>query len=91
MRATITGFVALLIVLFHIWASHRSPKYWYMGGIIPLVWFAMLALLFSAGQVNIGEDWFIIIFPSLLLPLLWLKGYLAAKKREANKMKAKDI
>ena len=35
----LTLLLALVILLFHIWASRRSPRYWYLGGIVPLAWF----------------------------------------------------
>lgn len=36
MRLAITLVVALAVLVFHYWASRRPPRYWYVGGIIPL-------------------------------------------------------
>ena len=38
----LTLLLALVILLFHIWASRRSPRYWDLGGIVPLAWFLCL-------------------------------------------------
>ena len=44
--------LALVILLFHIWASRRSPRYWYLGGIVPLAWFLCLGILLFNGRAN---------------------------------------
>ena len=83
--------VALVVIVVHVWLCHRSPKFWYLGGIIPLLWVGTLVFLFFNGKLNFGEDWKMIIFPTLIFFLFWIQGYQAAKKKEISKMKAKDI
>ena len=91
MNPALTLVIAFLVLAFHIWASRRSPRFWFLGGIVPLVWFGLLAFLWSRGQISLPADWKILVFPTLILLLLWLKGNLAAKKRELDQMKAKDL
>ena len=91
MNPALTLVIAFLILAFHIWASRRSPRFWFLGGIVPLVWFGLLAFLWSRGQISLPADWKILVFPTLILLLLWLKGNLAAKKRELEQMKVKDM
>ena len=91
MNPALTLVIAFLILAFHIWASRRSPRFWFLGGIVPLVWFGLLAFLWSRGKISLPADWKILVFPTLILLLLWLKGNLAAKKREMEQMKAKDL
>ena len=86
-----TLIVALVVIVVHVWLCHRSPKFWYLGGIIPLLWVGTLVFLFFNGKLNFGEDWKMIIFPTLIFFLFWIQGYQAAKKKEISKMKAKDI
>ncbi len=38
MKVAILLVIALAILVFHYWASRRLPRYWYVGGIIPLGW-----------------------------------------------------
>ena len=83
--------VALVVIVFHVLLCHRSPKFWYLGGIIPLLWVGTMVFLFFNGKLNFGEDWKMIIFPTLIFFLFWIQGYQAAKKKEISKMKAKDI
>ena len=77
--------------ILNIWLCQRSPKFWYLGGIIPLLWVASLVFLFFNGKISWGEDWKMIVFPTLIFFLFWIQGHQAAKKREIEKMKAKDI
>ena len=91
MNIVMTLIVALVVIVVHVWLCHRSPKFWYLGGIIPLLWVGTLVFLFFNGKLNFGEDWKMIIFPTLIFFLFWIKGYQAAKKKEISKMKAKDI
>ena len=72
----------IALTLFHFWASHKSPRRWYLGGIVPLIW---------AGSIVLGRDWAMLVFPMLLLLLIWAKGQHAARRRENNRMKARDI
>ena len=91
MNTVMTLIVAFAVILVHVWLCHRSPKFWYCGGIIPLLWIGVLVFLFLNGKINFGEDWKMIIFPTLIFFLFWLQGYQVAKKKEIEKMKAKDI
>ena len=91
MNIVMTLIVALVVIVVHVWLCHRSPKFWYLGGIIPLLWVGTLVFLFFNGKINFGEDWKMIIFPTLIFFLFWIQGYQAAKKKEISKMKAKDI
>ena len=91
MNTVMTLIVALVVIVVHVWLCHRSPKFWYLGGIIPLLWVGTLVFLFFNGKINFGEDWKMIIFPTLIFFLFWIQGHQAAKKKELLKMKAKDI
>ena len=91
MNTVMTLLVALVVIVLHVWLCHRSPKFWYLGGIIPLLWIGVLVVLFSNGKINFGEDWKTIIFPTLIFFLFWIQGHQVAKKKEIDKMKAKDI
>lgn len=91
MRLAITLVVALAVLVFHYWASHRPPRYWYVGGIISLAWLVLLAAAFSHGMVNWPQDWKIIVFPTLIFFFMWAEGHEAARKKELAKMKAQDM
>ena len=52
MKVAILLVIALAIFVFHYWASRRLPRYWYVGGIIPLGWLVLLAMAFFQGRVN---------------------------------------
>lgn len=91
MNTILTLIAALFIIVIHVWLCHRSPKFWYLGGIIPLLWIGVLVFLFLNSKINLGEDWKIIFFPTLIFFLFWIQGYLAAKKKEIKKMKAQDM
>ncbi len=83
--------VALAVLVFHYWASRRPLRYWYVGGIIPLVWLVLLAVAFSHGVVNWAQDWKIIVFPTLIFFFMWAEGHESARKKELAKMKAQDM
>lgn len=91
MNTVMTLIVALIVIILHIWLCHRNPKFWYLGGIIPLLWIGVLVVLFSNGKINFGEDGKMIIFPTLIFFLFWIQGHQAAKKKEIEKMKAQDM
>ncbi len=91
MNTVMTLIIAFVVIVLHVWLCHRSPKFWYLGGIIPLLWIGVLVFLFFNGNINFGEDWKMIIFPTLIFFLFWIQGQQAAKKKEIEKMKAKDI
>ena len=91
MNAAITLLIAIDVIILHVWLCRRSPKFWYLGGIIPLLWIALLVFLFFNEKINLGEDWKIVVFPTLIFFLFWIQGHQAAKKRELERMKAKDM
>ena len=86
-----TWIAAIIVLVFHIWACRRSPKFRYLGGIVPLLWIGLLVFLFLNGKITFGEDWEMIVFPTLIFFLFWIQGQQAAKKKEIEKMPAKDI
>ena len=38
-----------------------------------------------------AEDWKMLLFPTAILLLIWLEGHQAARKKELERMKAKDL
>ena len=66
MNAAITLLIAIAVIILHVWLCRRSPKFWYLGGIIPLLWTALLVFLFFSGKINWGEDWKMTVFPTLI-------------------------
>lgn len=57
MNTVMTLIIAFVVIVLHVWLCHRSPKFWYLGGIIPLLWIGVLVFLFFNGKINFGEDW----------------------------------
>ena len=90
-RSILTLAAAVAITAFHIWASRRSPKHWYVGGIVPALWLGILAFLGWRGSLSFPEDLRVVGFTTLILLLIWAQGHQAAKKRELEKMRAQDI
>ena len=91
MNTAITLIIAFVVIILHVWLCRRSPKLWYLGGIIPLLWIVLLVFLFFNEKISFGEDWKMIVFPTLIFFLFWIQGHQVAKKKEIAKMKAKDI
>lgn len=91
MNTAITLIIAFVVIILHVWLCRRSPTLWYLGGIIPLLWIVLLVFLFFNEKISFGEDWKMIVFPTLIFFLFWIQGHQAAKKKEIAKMKAKDI
>ena len=91
MKIAISIAIGVIVVAFHLWASRRTTKYWYLGGIVPVAWIILLAVQFYNKMITFAEDWRRILFPTLILFLMWAEGHEAAKKKEAAKMKAKDL
>lgn len=83
--------IAIIVVVFLYWACRRSPKYWYLGGIVPLIWIILNIISFISGEVNFAEDWKVIVFPTLMILMMWAEGQQSARKKETAKMKVKDI
>ena len=91
MNPVVVWVLAIADTLFHFWASRRAPKYWYLGGIVPALWIGALVFLFANGKIDLGADWQMLVFPTAILLLIWLAGHEAAKKKEIERMKAKDL
>lgn len=91
MNTAITLIIAIVVIILHVWLCRRSPKFWYLGGVIPLLWIILLVFLFINRKISLEEDWKMIVFPTLIFFLFWFQGHQAAKKKEIEKMKAKDI
>ena len=91
MNPLLTLAAAAAITVFHIWASRRRPRYWYLGGIVPALWLGALMFLFANGKIDLAEDWRMLLFPTAILLLIWLEGHQAARKKELERMKAKDL
>ena len=91
MKDIIIGIIAIAVTVFHFWISRRKPKYWYLGGIVPVLWGAIVVFLFVKGMISVRNDWQMLLFPTVILILIWISGHETAKKKEINKMKAKDM
>lgn len=91
MHSVTTWAVAIIVLSFHIWACYRRPRYWYLGGIVPAIWLILLAFLGVHGLIHPAQDWPMLVFPTVILLLLWLKGHETAKKKEIARMKARDL
>lgn len=91
MNPVITLIIAIAVTVFHFWASRRSPKYWFLGGIVPALWIGIVVFLFANDAIDLRNDWAILLFPTVILLLIWIVGHEAAKKRELHRRKAKDI
>ena len=50
MNTVMTLIIAFVVIVFHVWLCHRSPKFWYLGGIIPPLWIGVLVFLFSMAK-----------------------------------------
>ena len=57
MNPLLTLAAAAAITVFHIWASRRRPRYWYLGGIVPALWVAILIFLLANGAIRPAEDY----------------------------------
>ena len=77
--------IALVVIVFHYWACRRPPKYWYMGGIVPVAWGILLAVCFFSGRINWTEDWKIVLFPTLLVFLMWGKATRLPRKKKSSR------
>ena len=91
MNTAITLIIAIVVIILHVWLCRRSPKFWYLGGIIPLFVDCITSIFVFQRKISWGEDWKMIIFPTLISFLFWIQGHQAAKKKEIEKMKAKKI
>lgn len=91
MNPVLVWVIAAAVTVFHIWASRRRPKYWYLGAIVPALWIGLVVFLLANGQLDLGRDWKNVVFPTVILLLLWLDGHQAAKKKEMDRMKSRDL
>ena len=91
MNPLLTLAAAAEITVFQIWASRRRPRYWYLGGIVPTLWIGAVVFLLANGMIRPADDWKILLFPTAILLLIWLEGHQAAKKKELERMRAKDL
>lgn len=91
MNPVLVWVIAAAVTVFHIWASHRKPRYWYLGAIVPALWVGLVVFLAANGQLDLGEDWRNVVFPTVILLLLWLEGHQSAKKKEMEQMKSRDL
>ena len=91
MNPLLTLAATAAITVFHIWASRRRPRYWYLGGIVPALWIGAVVFLLANGAIRPAEDWKMLLFPTAILLLIWLEGHQAAKKKELERMRAKDL
>ena len=57
MNPLLTLAAAAAITVFHIWASRRRPRYWYLGGIVPTLWIGAVVFLLANGMIRLAEDW----------------------------------
>ena len=57
MNPVLVWVIAAAVTVFHIWASRRRPKYWYLGAIVPALWIGLVVFLLANGQLNLGRDW----------------------------------
>ena len=85
MNAAITLLIAIAVIILHVWLCRRSPKFWYLGGIIPLLWTALLVFLFFSGKINWGEDWKMTVFPHLFFSCFGFKDIRWQRKKKLQK------
>ena len=50
-----------------------------------------MIFLLANGMLRPAEDWKMLLFPTAILLLIWLEGHQAARKKELERMKAKDL
>ena len=55
MNAAITLLIAIAVIILHVWLCRRSPKFWYLGGIIPLLWTALLVFFVFQRENQLGR------------------------------------
>ena len=91
MHSVTTWTVAIMVRAFQFWSFYRLPRYWYLGGIVPAIWLILLAFLGVHGLIHPAQDWPMLVFPTVILLLLWLKGHETAKRKEIARMKARDL
>ena len=55
MNTAITLIIAIVVIILHVWLCRRSPKLWYLGGIIPLLWIVLLVFLFFNDVTSVSR------------------------------------
>lgn len=74
------------LLVFHLWASRRPARLWYLGGIAPLAWIGVLIWMGVSG-VFAGDLWGLLaggLAPLAVLLGLWAYGRQAADARDAE-------
>ena len=55
MNEAITLLIAVAVLILHVWLCRRSPKFWYLGGIVPLLWVALLVFFVFQWENPLGR------------------------------------
>ena len=85
MNPLLTLAAAAAITVFHIWASRRRPRYWYLGGIVPARGGpCRLDFLLANGMLRPAEDWKMLLFPTAILLLIWAGGPSGRQEKRAG-------
>ena len=73
------------LLVFHLWASRRPRRLWYLGAIAPVIWLGVLIWMAVAGvfQSNLTGLLFGGLAPLVVLLGLWAYGREAAEARDA--------
>ena len=85
MNTAITLIIAIVVIILHVWLCRRSPKFWYLGGIIPLLWIALLAFLFFNRKISWGDDWKMLFSRHLFSSCSGFKDTRQPRKRNLKK------
>ena len=74
-----------VLLVFHMWASARPRRLWYLGAIAPVIWLGVLIWMAVAGvfQSNLTGLLFGGLAPLVVLLGLWAYGREAAEARDA--------
>ena len=71
--------------------AHRERILSLLGGIAPALGVAVLIFLPATCLRRPAEAGKMLLFPTAILLLIWLEGHQAAKKKELERMRAKDL
>ncbi|KAJ49628.1 undecaprenyl pyrophosphate phosphatase UppP [Clostridium tetanomorphum] len=95
MNNTIWIFITVIIIAIAqvVLSNTNKRKYWFLGGIIPLALLAVGIYGVVCGKIDSSllSIVKIIVFPIIISLLIWADGYAKTKKKELEKMYAKDI
>ena len=89
--SVIVWIIAAAVVLFHFWASRRSPKYWFLGGIVPLVWLILMGVFLARGELDLQTHGRTVLFPTVVLILVWIQGQQAARRRDQESAQGRHL